>query len=67
MSSVGLYLRLLRYVRPYWQVFAMAVLGMALVAAGDTIMLWLSKPLVNQFVSPDPVWAKWLPRGILSA
>jgi subfamily B ATP-binding cassette protein MsbA len=66
MSSVSLYLRLLRHTRPYWPVFLGAVAGMALVALGDVTMLWLSKPLVNNFVTPDPVWFKWLPIAIVT-
>ena len=32
MTSSELYVRLLRYVMPYWRVFALALLGMVIVA-----------------------------------
>jgi len=35
MTGSTLYRRLMRYVRPYWWMFAVSVIGMAAVAAGD--------------------------------
>jgi subfamily B ATP-binding cassette protein MsbA len=61
MTGYHLYLRLLHYVRPYWWAFALAVLGMVVVAAGDLIMAILVIPIVQTFQSNDPLRAKWLP------
>ena len=33
MTGTRLYLRLLSYVRPYWRVFAVSIIGMLIVAA----------------------------------
>ena len=35
MTSIQLYFRLLRYVRPYWGIFALSILGMLMPASGD--------------------------------
>ena len=37
--SLLLYRRLLRYVRPYWWAFALAIVGMVIVATGDQAAL----------------------------
>ncbi len=63
--GIHLYSRLLRYVRPYWWAFAFAVLGMIVVAAGDTIMTYMVVPIVRSFQNPDPAKTKWLPLAIV--
>src|SRR5437868_7040519 len=65
MTGYHLYLRLLRYVRPYWWAFALAVVGMVIVAAGDLIMAMLVIPIVQTFQSNDPVRAQWLPVAVI--
>jgi subfamily B ATP-binding cassette protein MsbA len=65
MTAYHLYLRLLRYVRPYWWAFAIAVVGMVVVAAGDLLMAYLVIPLVNNFHNPDPQKTKLLPLAIV--
>ena len=67
MKTTGLHLykRLLRYVRPYWWAFALAVVGMVIVAAGDTIMTYMVVPIVQSFQNPDPSKTKWLPLAIV--
>lgn len=65
MTSAQLYRRLLAYVRPYRWVFAAAILGMALVAASDALLAWFTAPLINNFVSPDPLWVTWAPVAVL--
>ena len=64
-SGLHLYSRLLRYVRPYWWAFALAVLGMVVVAAGDMIMTYMVIPIVQSFQNPDPAKTKWLPLAIV--
>ena len=46
--SVLLYRRLLSYVRPYWWAFALAVVGMIIVAAGDVLMAYMVMPIVQK-------------------
>src|SRR2546430_15212922 len=65
MTGYHLYLRLLQYVRPYWWAFAVAVVGMVVVAAGDLIMAMLVIPIVQTFQSNDPTRAKWLPVAVI--
>jgi len=41
-------------VRPYWRVFALAVVGMFVVAGGDYTMANLVGPLIQNFQKPEP-------------
>jgi ATP-binding cassette, subfamily B, bacterial MsbA len=65
MTGLHLYRRLLDYVRPYWWAFALAVLGMVIVAAGDLIMAMLVIPIVRNFQNPDPAITQWLPLAVI--
>lgn len=46
-SSREIYLRLLGYVRPYWRVFSVAIIGMVLTAATEPLFPALMKPLLD--------------------
>jgi subfamily B ATP-binding cassette protein MsbA len=46
-SSRELYLRLMGYVRPYWRVFAVSIITMALAAATEPVLPALMKPLLD--------------------
>jgi subfamily B ATP-binding cassette protein MsbA len=63
--GLHLYLRLLRYVRPYWWAFAIAVGGMVAVAAGDLVMTWLVIPIIKNFQDPDPAKSRYLPLAVI--
>src|SRR5687767_13701995 len=77
-SSRERYFRLLRYVRPYAKVFAVAVLGMVLAAATEPLFPALIKPLLDEGFVPtgERTWpplafaaaiiAIFLVRGILT-
>ncbi|MET0202702.1 MAG: lipid A export permease/ATP-binding protein MsbA [Casimicrobiaceae bacterium] len=65
MTGYHLYLRLLKYVRPYWWAFGIAVVGMVIVAAGDLVMAMMVIPIVNTFQQNDPVRAQWLPLAVI--
>ena len=61
-----LYLRLLGYLKPYWRVFALAVLGMVCTAATEPVFPAIMKYLLDHgFNAPDQrlVWA--IPLGIV--
>ncbi|WIM05068.1 MAG: lipid A export permease/ATP-binding protein MsbA [Candidatus Nitricoxidivorans perseverans] len=70
----GLYLRLLGYVRPYWRTFALAVMGLALMAATEPLFPALLKPLLDKgfagkpredlYLVPLAIVAIFLVRGI---
>jgi subfamily B ATP-binding cassette protein MsbA len=65
-SSRALYFRLLGYVRPYWKVFALAVLAMVGTAATEPVFPAIMKYLLdNGFKTGDArlVWA--IPLGIV--
>src|SRR3954462_10514195 len=63
---MSLYLRLLRYVHPYWWAFAISLAGMVVVAGGDLLMAWLVIPITQNFQNPDPGRAHWLPLVIVA-
>ena len=47
ISDTHLYLRLLRYVRPYWRIFSMSLLAMIIFAATEPAIPALQKPLFD--------------------
>ena len=60
--SQSLYLRLLTYVKPYWKMFTAGIISMALLAASETAVAALLKPLLDgSFVEKDPVFMFWMP------
>ena len=65
-KSRVLYLRLLRYVTPYWRMFALAILTMVLVAATEPLFPALMKPLLDgSFVNKDPTTIRYLPFALV--
>ncbi|MFK8069022.1 MAG: lipid A export permease/ATP-binding protein MsbA, partial [Gammaproteobacteria bacterium] len=54
-SDRKLYLRLLRYVKPYWKRFALSILGMALLGAMEPALPALLKPLLDGSFIDEPV------------
>ncbi len=71
-----MYLRLLNYVRPYWKVFAVGIVGMVLLAASEPLFPALMKTLLdkgfsgqprdNLYLAPLAVIGIFLLRGVLS-
>jgi len=65
-KSQVLYARLLRYVAPYWRMFALSILAMALVAATEPLLPALMKPLLDgSFVSKDPTTIRYIPFALV--
>ena len=61
-SSKELYFRLLKYVVPYWRVFAIAVIAMVATAATEAGFPALLKPLLDgSFVEKDPATIQLMP------
>ena len=61
-TNAQLYRRLLSHVKPYWHVFALGILGMAVVAATYAALPALMKPLIEgTFIEKDPDVIFWLP------
>lgn len=66
MDSRQAYLRLLRYVKPHWPVFAAAVVAMAVNALTDPGFAALMKPLTDgTFVERDPALIKLIPLALI--
>lgn len=66
MTSFQLYLRLMRYVRPYWKAFAVSILGMVVAAATEPLLPALLKPFLDgTFVNKDSTVMTWAPIFIL--
>ena len=65
-KSRVLYLRLLRYVAPYWRMFALSILAMVLVAATEPLFPALMKPLLDgSFVNKDPTTIRFIPFALV--
>jgi subfamily B ATP-binding cassette protein MsbA len=65
-QSRVLYLRLLRYVAPYWRMFALSILTMVLVAATEPVFPALMKPLLDgSFVNKDPTTIRYIPFALI--
>jgi len=61
-SGIQIYRRLLMHVIPYWKVFFVAVIGMAIYSVTDAAFAFLMKPLLDDgFVKHDPTVITWLP------
>jgi subfamily B ATP-binding cassette protein MsbA len=68
--STSVYRRLARLCAPYWKLFVVAALAMAVYAATDTGFAWLINRLIETTVpgelSPRKQWIRsWLPAAIL--
>jgi subfamily B ATP-binding cassette protein MsbA len=62
LSSKELYFRLLKYVIPYWRVFAVAIIAMVATAATEAGFPALLKPLLDgSFVEKDPATIQLMP------
>jgi subfamily B ATP-binding cassette protein MsbA len=62
IKSRVLYARLLRYVAPYWRMFALSILAMVMVAATEPLLPALMKPLLDgSFVDKDPTTIRYIP------
>jgi subfamily B ATP-binding cassette protein MsbA len=66
MTSARLYLRLLTYVKPYWRIFTVSIVAMALSAATEPLLPALLKPFLDgTFVHKDDTVIRWAPYLIL--
>lgn len=62
LSSKQLYLRLLRYVLPYWRMFAISIAAMIIVAASEPAFPALLKPMLDgSFIKKDPTTMQMVP------
>ena len=67
MTSARLYLRLLGYIKPYWRIFALSVLSMAVTAATEPLLPALLKPMLDgTFVDKDDTVIRLVPLFIVA-
>lgn len=69
-GPAAVYRRLLSFCAPYWLIFLMAAVGMAIYAATDTGFAYLINQLISAMAPGDPTPAqqqlkRWLPLGVL--
>src|SRR5207245_10532967 len=61
-----LYLRLLKYLRPYWVRLAVAVVCSGLVAAFTSAYAWLGSPVLDEvFINRNVSWLALLPVALI--
>ncbi|HET7308064.1 MAG TPA: lipid A export permease/ATP-binding protein MsbA [Gammaproteobacteria bacterium] len=64
--SLAIYRRLLAYVRPYWKLFTLAMVGMVVYAFTQPAFAYLMKPLLDgSFVHHDPEAIRAVPLAIV--
>ncbi|HET8552459.1 MAG TPA: lipid A export permease/ATP-binding protein MsbA [Gammaproteobacteria bacterium] len=64
--SLAIYRRLLGYVRPYWKLFTLAMVGMIVYAFTQPAFAYLMKPLLDgSFVHHDPEAIRAVPLAIV--
>lgn len=62
VDAMKIYRRLLSYVVPYWKVFILAVIGMAVFGSSDAAFAAIMKLITGAgFVDKDPVTIRWIP------
>jgi subfamily B ATP-binding cassette protein MsbA len=61
-----LYWRLISYARPYWWAFAVAVVGIIIVAAGDVLLAYMVIPIIQKLQHPDPETTLRLPLAVVA-
>ncbi|HEX8964503.1 MAG TPA: lipid A export permease/ATP-binding protein MsbA [Rhodocyclaceae bacterium] len=76
LTSRQLYFRLLGFVRPYWKIFALGILGMVALGATEPLFPALMKPLLDKgftgkprddlWIAPLAIVGIFLLRGMLS-
>lgn len=66
-ESRDLYLRLLRWVKPYWKVFSVAIGAMVIFALTEPALPAILKPLLDgSFVEKDPDMIKLMPLALIA-
>ena len=62
LQNFSLYLRLLQFIRPYWKIFTISILGMIIAALSEPALPALLKPLLDgAFVEKNPLFIHYLP------
>lgn len=64
-ASLKIYLRLLRYVKPFWVYFAISILGLLGFAATEPFLVKLTGQLIDAVERGDPNERIWLPMAVV--
>ena len=65
-DSYAIYLRLLSYGKAFAVAFSIAMLANIIYSGIDSLFAYMLKPILNKgFISPDPLFLKWIPIGII--
>jgi len=65
-DAVKIYRRLLSYVLPYWKIFILSVIGMAVFGSTDAAFAAIMKVITGAgFVEKDPETIRWIPFMII--
>ena len=60
------YRRLMRYAKPHWRMFVLALLAMVIFAGTEVGVARMIKPLTDgSFINRDPVIIRWMPWAIM--
>ncbi len=66
--AIAIYKRLLGYVRPYWGILLIGVIGTMLGSLVDSAFVWALKPILdNGFMGQDPLFIQMLPFLVIVA
>lgn len=66
IDGIQTYKRLLTFVRKYWAIFVLGIIGTTLLSLIDAGFTWMVKPIINQgFIHRDVYFIKWLPLVII--
>ncbi|MBS0359635.1 MAG: lipid A export permease/ATP-binding protein MsbA [Proteobacteria bacterium] len=67
-GTIYLYRRLFGYIKPYWVMLLLGVLGTAIYAGVDSFGVYLLKPLLNEgFIAKNRAFIQWMPLLMLVA
>jgi len=62
IDGIQTYTRLLTFVRKYWAIFVLGIIGTTLLSCIDAAFTWMVKPIINRgFIDRDLVFIRWLP------
>lgn len=66
IDGIQTYKRLLTFVRKYWAIFVLGIIGTTMLSLIDAGFTWMVKPIINQgFIHRDVYFIKWLPLVII--
>ena len=66
VDGIQIYKRLLTFVRKYWAIFVLGIVGTTMLSLIDAGFTWMVKPIINRgFIDRDIYFIRWLPLLII--